>query len=112
AEAADDCELVHLLRGARQQLADVDAGDRRRDGAERAAKGGVRLGVPALELADAAVEPDEEDLFALLLHLLRDEWRRQRAEGQPGDGPGRAAEPLAARQQVFARRAEGTLIHG
>ena len=58
-DAADQGQPVHLLGGVRQQLADVDAGHRGRDGLERAAGVGAGLGVPGFQLADAAGEPDE-----------------------------------------------------
>src|SRR5262249_13580945 len=90
----------HLAGGLRQQFADVDAGDARRNGAERAAELGARFRVPAFELAHAAVEPDEEDLLAALTHFRGDSGFGERAQGRETGGAGEAREHLPPRHAV------------
>ena len=65
--AAHQAEVVHLPGDIRQQLRDLDARDRRADRAERAAGLGARLGIPALELAQAAVHVEDDDPLLVLL---------------------------------------------
>ena len=71
-DAADDREAVHLLRRVRQQLADMHAGDRRRNRAERPAGVGFGLGVERFELAESAVQENDQHLLLLGFELRRD----------------------------------------
>src|SRR6185503_11315904 len=66
----------------------------------RPAVGRAGLGVPALELAHAAVEPDHEHLALLRLEGPRD-VRREEAAG----GPRHQAEHLAPRDRVVVAAA-------
>ncbi len=82
---ADEGAAVHLPGQARQQLAHLDAGDGGGDRLELAANlgRGVRLHVPHVEVAGAAVEEDEDAGVGL------------------GAGPSR--EPLAGGQHAGQR---------
>src|SRR3989475_12689827 len=62
-QAAQDRELVGQAGQARQQLADIDAGDIRTDWPERPAHFGrsVGLEVERFEMARAAVGPEQDD---------------------------------------------------
>jgi hypothetical protein len=93
---------MHLLRDTRHQLAQVHAGHRGRDAAEGAAEIRVRLRVPALELADAAIQPDEEHLLLALAQRLRESRR-----SEPAQRAERGAEEGAAGERMLARGAEG-----
>jgi len=96
--AADKGEMVHQLGGLWPQFADVQSRHAGRNGAKWPAELCIRLGVPTFELAGAAVEPDEEDLLLLLLHLLGDGWRGQaQASRSRRDAP----QPLSSRQAMF-----------
>ncbi len=61
--ASDDAEAAHLFGAAWHELAEVDSWYGSWDTSERAAECGVRFRIPAFELTDSSVEPDEEDLF-------------------------------------------------
>ena len=65
-DGSDDCEAIEAFGLFREELADGDAGDGRRDGFEGAAElaGGVGFGVPGFHVAGAAAEPEEDDAFA------------------------------------------------
>ena len=69
-DAADQAQVVHLLGGLRQQLRDVDAGHGGGNRAERPAGVGARLGVPAFELAQAAVHVEHDDPLLIGLQLV------------------------------------------
>jgi hypothetical protein len=62
AHGPDQSRVVHLARQAREMLAELDAVEARRDGAELAAdlRGGFRLHVPHVEVARPAVEEDDD----------------------------------------------------
>ena len=62
-ERADDRELVGQLREFREEFAESDAGDLRRDRAERPAvfERSVRLRIERVELARPAPQPQEDD---------------------------------------------------
>ena len=101
--AANDRHVVHLFGGVRKQFAEMHAGDARGDGAEGAAESGVGFGVPAFELAHAAVEPDEDDLLALSLELRCEcgtEDGSESAHGPRRRECAKAAENLATREQM------------
>ena len=95
-DAAHQAEVVHLPGDVRQQLGDLDAGHRGADRAERAAGLGAGLGVPAFELAQAAVHVEDDDPLLILLELRGRE--RPREDAQAADHrPGRPSRPCPAR---------------
>jgi len=67
ADGADDGELVEARRQLRHVLAELDAGDFRRDGGEVAADfgGGIGFGIEGLEMRGTAVHPNEDAAFGL-----------------------------------------------
>src|SRR5262249_22724995 len=71
---ADDGKPVQDRGALRHQLADVDARQLRGDAAEGTARRAARLGVPGLELAGRAAEP-EKDAVLLLARRLRRKGR-------------------------------------
>ncbi len=87
--AADDGQVVHLLGRLRQQLADVHARHRRGNRAKRPAGFGAGLGVPAFELAQAAVHVEDDDPLLLLGKLLGRERTSKPAQGRPRPRPRR-----------------------
>ena len=96
AEGADEGDLVHLPGHARQMFADADAGDVGVDGVEIAAEldRGVRLEVPRVDGAEAAVqeEEDERDIFRRLTGLggagaPGQQFRQRQAEAEDAGGP-------------------------
>jgi hypothetical protein len=96
------------------QLGKVDAGDGGLDGAERTAELGARLGVPRFELADAAVELDEQDLAGFLLKLggkdgTRDGAEAERAKRPAADGGGEGADGAVPQQRPTAERVVGVV---
>lgn len=61
--ASDDAEAVHLFGAAWHEFAEVDTWHGGWNTAERAAERGIGFWIPAFELTDSSIEPDEEDLF-------------------------------------------------
>ncbi len=68
-ERADDAGFVEPLGHLGHELGDLDAGNGRRDRAKRAAGGRARLGVPGLELARPAGQPEQDDSLFIPLEL-------------------------------------------
>ena len=66
-KAADQCEVVQLLRRMWDEFTDVRSRNRRGDRVERAPGRRASLGIPALELTDAAGKVDHQDAFCILL---------------------------------------------
>ena len=73
--AADDRELVGDLGHERQILADLHAGDVRLNWAKRAPGRPTRLEVECVDLASAAIHPQEDAAFAAPGRLLGDRLR-------------------------------------
>ena len=69
--AADQRQMMHLLCGVRQELANVNARCRRFDGIERATVIGIGFWVPRFQLADAARQPEDDDLFLFTFEFFR-----------------------------------------
>jgi hypothetical protein len=78
-QAAQNRVLVGALREARQQFADVDAGDVGTDGTKVAANltRGVRLEVEGFEMARSAVGPEEDDAEIAIRMLAGEELRER-----------------------------------
>ena len=66
-DAANEREVVHLLRRVRQEFTNLDARRGSGNGAERAAGGGAGLRIPAFQLTESAGHAHDEKalLFAL-----------------------------------------------
>src|SRR5258706_505034 len=60
-QRANQRDVAHNFRGARQMLADLHARDARRNGLEGTADfaGRIGLGIESVEMAGSAVEPDQ-----------------------------------------------------
>src|SRR6185369_3381056 len=69
-------------------------------------------GIPAFELAHAAVDPDEEDLLGLFFHLFRRSGMKQVRQAERCADPCRRAEKLAAGKSVFPGFAERIHVSG
>src|SRR5438045_1435267 len=87
----NDGAAIDDLREARQPLADATSGNAARDAAQPAAdlERGVGLGVEGFELADAAVEEQEEDRLRLAEPRQRSVRRgrgRRRREAESAKG--------------------------
>ncbi len=106
AQAAHHAHPVHLLRQLRHEFGEMDARHARRDAAKRSAKSRVRLRIPALELADPAIKPQEEDLLVALAHFLRGGPGEQSAQPAHRQRPDTRAEKTPARHRMFPRSAE------
>jgi hypothetical protein len=92
----------------------VNAGHRRRNGAIRTTELRVGLGIPALELTHAAIEPDEKYLLIAPLELFCDRWRQESAQPEQtggGSAGGQTAQHAAAGEAVIEGVAEGR-VHG
>ena len=102
--AAHQAQVVHLLRGLRQQLRNVNARHRGGNRAERATGRRARLGVPAFQLAESAVHVEHDDSFLVGAQLVGDRRIGEHAE-PAGDRPGarrrQRAEKLPPRDAMF-----------
>ena len=100
AQAANDAELVHELRHARQIFANVVAGKLRLDLAERPARGSPGLHVERVNLAGAAIHPQKNATLAALRRLGGDALRIEKPapirHGHASRGGERALEQRAA----------------
>ena len=100
AQAANDAELVHELRHARQIFANVVAGKLRLDLAKRSARGPPRLHVERVDLAGTAIHPQKNAAFAALGRLGGDALRIEKPapvrHGDASRGGERALEQRAA----------------
>ena len=114
-DAAHDCQVVHLLRGLREQFRDVQAGDARRNRAERTACRGAGLRIPALELAEAAVHIEHDDALLIALQLIGDHGIGEHAQpahyGAAG-GRGHGAQELPASDPMLRTLACVMNVHG
>jgi hypothetical protein len=70
-EVADDRQMLHLLGGFGQDLADLDARGRGLDGLELARGRLIDLDVPQVHVAGTAAHPHDDEALVLLLHLRR-----------------------------------------
>ena len=87
--AADDGPLVHRGGAHRQHIGQLNAGHASAHRAELAAvfDGGVGLGVPHVDVAGTAGEPERDHRLAAAMRLFS-EKRIQGREAQPGEGAG------------------------
>ena len=100
AHAANDRELVHLPRHPRQIFAHLNAVDIRLNRPERSASGPTRLHIEGIDLARAAIRPQEDAAFILARGLLRDGLRAEEpapvGDRHPASGGERRLEEGAA----------------
>ena len=96
-----------------KQLADVNAGHRGGNRAERAAGVGLGLGVPAFQLAQAAGHVDAEDLLLVRRELagLRRPQEGAEVDRRRAQRTGHAAQKRASRDDVLGRFAGVFALH-